>query len=158
MAGTATRYLKNQAKEFERLNNVLRPICTLDCDDVPSVALTDDDYISVEYDDDIIVSAAGPFCEAPEGDTEVVVPPPRRSARLKFTTPPPPPQRSIRLRGEESPIVHLAAHPYYARFNTSLVTDSMRDNVFIQANKAQFIGTIGTKQPPRSARSSHNKK
>ena len=39
--------LQNQAKEFEKLNDVLQPIWTLNCDDVPSDALTNDDDRSV---------------------------------------------------------------------------------------------------------------
>ena len=123
----------------------------MDCDDVPSAALTNDDYSSVESDDDIIFSAACPCCKSPEGATEVVVPPPRRSARLKVPTPPHPTRRSIRLRGEEAPSVNLADHPDYAQCNTILVTDMMRDKGFIQANKAQFSCTLVTKQPPRIA-------
>ena len=68
--------LQNQAKQFQKINDVLQTIWPLDCDDVPSSYLTDDDYSIVEYDDDSIVSAAGPCCEALQGATEVVVPPP----------------------------------------------------------------------------------
>ena len=82
---------------------------------MPSAAITDDDYSSVESINDRIVSAAGPCCEAPGGDTEVLVPPSRLSARLKVPTPPPPhpPWRSRSLRGEEAPNVNLEAHPDY---------------------------------------------
>ena len=95
---------------------------------MPSASITDDYDRSVEYDDDTIVSAAGPCYKAPEGATEVVVPPPWRSSIFKVpTTPTPPPRRSIRLRGEKALSVHLAAHPDYARYNISLVIDMMRD-------------------------------
>ena len=65
-----------------------------------------------------------------------------------------PPRRSRRLRGERAgpEMIRLASHPDYARCNTSMVTDRMRDKGFIQANKAQFGCTPGAKQPPRSAR------
>ena len=56
-----------------------------------SADLIDDDDISVESDDDRIMSAYGPCCGSPEGATKVVVPPPWRSARLKVPTPHPPP-------------------------------------------------------------------
>ena len=125
---------------------------------MPYSALTDDGDSSVEYDNNSIVSATGPCCEDPEGGTEVVVPHPWRSARLKVPTPPPPPRRSRRLRGEEAPSVNLSAHPDYARCNTRLVNNRILDKGFIQANKSQFICTLGTKQPLRSARLSRNKK
>ena len=92
------------------------------------------------------------------GGTEVVVPHPWRSARLKVPTPPPPPRRSRRLRGEEAPSVNLSAHPDYARCNTRLVNNRILDKGFIQTNKSQFICTLGTKQPFRSARLSRKKK
>ena len=84
---------------------------------MPSASITDDYDRSVEYDDDTIVSAAGPCYKAPEGATEVVVPLPRQSAILDAPTPPPPPptpQLSRRFRVEEVPSVNLAAHPDYA--------------------------------------------
>ena len=58
---------------------------------MPYAALTDDDDISVESDDDRIMSAYGPCFGSPEVATKVVVPPPWRSARLKVPTPHPPP-------------------------------------------------------------------
>ena len=88
----------------------------------------------------------------------MLVPSPRRLVILKVPTSTPIPQRSRRLRGEEAPSVNLAAHPDYARCNTILVTDRMRYKGFIQAKKYQFSCTLGTKQPPRSARLSHNNK
>ena len=111
---------------------------------MPSAALTDDDDISVESDDDRIMSSYGPCCGSPEGANKVVVPPPWRSEIFKVPTHPPPPQRFTRLRGKEAPTVNLASHPECALCNKSLVTDRMRDNGFIQANKAQFIFTLGT--------------
>lgn len=53
------------------------------------------------------------------------------------------------LQGE-----HLA--PDYARCD-SLVSDQMKHRDFIHANKAQFGCTLGTKQPPRSARLNRKK-
>ena len=111
---------------------------------MPSADLTNDDGSSVESDDGSIVSSNGPWCEALGGATEVVVPPPWRSEIFKVPTHPPPPQRFTRLRGKEAPTVNLASHPECALCNKSLVTDRMRDNGFIQANKAQFIFTLGT--------------
>ena len=69
---------KNQAKQSEKINDVLQPIWPLDCDDVPYSALTNDDDSSVESDDGSIVYAAGPFCKHPGGATDIVVPPPWR--------------------------------------------------------------------------------
>ena len=83
--------MKNQSKQSEKLNDILQPIFPLDCDDFPSSSLMDDDDSSFESDDDRIVSAAGPFCKAPEGATAVLVPPPQLPERLKVPTSPSPP-------------------------------------------------------------------
>ena len=52
---------KNQAKYLEKINDVLQPNWPLDYDDMPSASLTNDDYRSVKYDDEKIVSADGPY-------------------------------------------------------------------------------------------------
>ena len=39
-----------------------------------------------------------------------------------------------------------------------MVTDRMKNRGFIHANKAQFVCTLGTKQPPISARLSQTRK
>ena len=39
-----------------------------------------------------------------------------------------------------------------------MVTDRMQSKGFVNANKAHFVCTLGTKQPPRSARLSRKKK
>ena len=108
--GHGNTLLKKQAKYFEKLNGILQPIWSFYCDDLPSDYLTNDDGISVESDEDSIVSASGPCCEAAERYTEVVVPPPRRSEKLKVLTPTPPPQRYRMLMGEEAPSVNLSDH------------------------------------------------
>lgn len=52
----------------------------------------------------------------------------------------------------------ISSHPGYARCNTSLVTDKMRDKGYMQANKSQFACSLGTKQPPTCARLSRKRK
>ena len=60
---------QNQVKDFEKINYILQPIRTLDCDGVPSAALTNTDDSSIESDDGIILYAAGSCYEALEGAT-----------------------------------------------------------------------------------------
>ena len=139
------------------MNDNFNPSWPLDDVDAPSISpISDDDDSSIGSEDSSMDSAdCGPCGAAPEGPpapTEDVASPPRNQA-------PAPPRRSKRLKGEKPEFKsYLAAHPDYARCNTSLVTDRMRNKGFIQANKAQFVCTLGKKQPPRSARLSRKKK
>ena len=147
---------QNQAKEFEQLNadyNPPLPI-SIDHDDDPppdSSAISDDDNSSV--DSDLSEPWTG---NAPEGaafeDDEA---PP-----LDHTGPSNPPRCSKRSRGEYNPKTaglhdgirdgayykRLDKHPDYERcYHKSLVTDRMRNEGFIKANKQRFCCTLGTK-------------
>ena len=149
-----------QAKEFEQLNDDFNPIWPLDNFDVPSAASISDDDDSSTGDS---VDSFTACCDAPEGAPDTVAPslpptprPPRRSRRLRGEAEGP--RRSRRLRGEAPEFMRVASHPDYARCCTSMVSDKMKNKGFIQANRAQFACTLGTKQPPRSARLSRKKK
>ena len=133
-------------------------------DDTPSAASLSDDDISLgSVELRLSVDSGATVGQASKGASLQCLPPSSKtshklplwwSTRLRELAPPPPPRRSKRLRGEAT---GLASHPDYARCD-SLVSDQMKHRGFIHANKAQFGCTLGTKQPPRSARLSCKKK
>ena len=157
-----------QAKDLERLNDNSDPNWLLDDGDVPAGASLSDDENNASGDESI-----GSFTScwgASEGVTCPQVsslPPTQRPPRRPEPLPPPyvkPPRRSRRLGGEAAGLEKINGRcrpdtSYdYARCCTSMVTNRMKIKGFINANKAQFACTLGTKQPPRSARLSRKKK
>jgi hypothetical protein len=60
--------------------------------------------------------------------------------------------RSYKLHDDEM------KHPDFKRCYSSLVTDRMRHDEYIKNNQEKFCCTVGTKQPPRSARLCHKKR
>ena len=158
---------KRQAKEFERLNEGYSPDWPLDdSSNLPDAALiSDSDDSSVESDDSdtcLLDGSEGAPIGASEG-----APAPASPATLHSA---PPPRRSRRSRREYNPktaglrdgigrgAYKTELHPDYERCYSSLVTDRMRNNGFIQANKERFCCTLGTKQPPRSSRRCRKKR
>ena len=136
------------------------PVSNNDDEDRPpdSSAISDDDNSSVDSDSSEPWTGNAPEGAAFEDDE---APPP------DDTGPSNPPRRSKRSRGEYNPKTaglhdgirdgayykRLDKHPDYERcYHKSLVTDRIRNEGFIKANKQRFCCTLGTKQPPRSAR------
>ena len=113
------------------MNDNFNPSWPLDDVDAPSVSpISDDDDSSIGSEDSSIDSSSCGSCdvasEGPPVPTEDVASPPRNQA------PHAPPRSSKMLKAEKPEFKsYLAAHPDYARCNTSLFTDRMRDKGFI---------------------------
>ena len=165
---------EREAEQFEKLNSDYNPPYPLPSSDVPDAALiSDDESDSDDSDAESSIGDGGPDFGAPEGAADTApegaapAPPapaaqPRRSERLRRDRRAYNPKTrglrdGIRDGAYEVNGERLDKHPDFTRCYTSLVTDRMRDAKYFEKNRSRFACTLGTKQPPRSARLTRKK-